>query len=71
MVFITAKAYENAGVDVIKDNENYFWVKMKDVQNGLDLKDMRDSVRKQLCGIVESTYQRTKAKIYKIKKRNK
>ena len=28
MVFITAELYENAGVDVIKDNENYFWVKI-------------------------------------------
>ena len=38
MVFITAEAYKNARVDVIKDNENYFWVKMKDVQDGLGIK---------------------------------
>ena len=38
MVFVTAEAYENAGVDLIKNNENYFWVKMKDVQDGLGIK---------------------------------
>ena len=40
MVFITADTYKNAEVDVIKDNEinDFFWVKMKDVQDGLGLK---------------------------------
>ena len=35
MVFTTAESYKNVGVHVIQDNENYFWVKMKDIQNGL------------------------------------
>ena len=33
MVFITIESYKNAGVNVIKDNVNYFWVKIKDVKN--------------------------------------
>ena len=40
MVFITAEGYKNAGVHVIKDNENYFWVKMKDFQDRLGLKNI-------------------------------
>ena len=46
MVFITIESYKNAGVDVIKDNKDYFWVKMKDVQDGLgfkkEIKEMQD-----------------------------
>ena len=54
MVFVTAELYENAGVDVIKDNENYFWVKIKVVQDGLGIKNMRDAVRKQMQSIFET-----------------
>ena len=54
MVFITAEAYKNAGVGVIKANENYFWVKMIDVQNGLGIKNFSDSLIKEMCGIFES-----------------
>ena len=32
MVFITAEDYENAGVHIIKDNEQYFWIEMKDLE---------------------------------------
>ena len=38
LVFITAEAYKNAGVDAIKDDKNYFWVRMKDVQDGSGIK---------------------------------
>ena len=34
MVFITIESYKNAAVNVIKDTKVYFWVKMKDVENG-------------------------------------
>ena len=54
MVFITAELHKNAGVDVIKDNENYFWVKVKDVQNGLGIKNISDRTRQKLRGIFES-----------------
>ena len=47
MVFITAELYKTAGVDVIPDNEtnNYFWVKIKDVGNGLGIKNMPNFIR--------------------------
>ena len=54
MVFITAEAYKNSGVDVIKDNENYFWVKMKDVQDGLGKKNISDRLERTMQGIFES-----------------
>ena len=34
MIFITIESYKNAGVNAIKGNKDYFWVKMKDVENG-------------------------------------
>ena len=40
MVFITAEAYKNAGVDVIKDNKNYFLVKLKYLQDALGIKNI-------------------------------
>ena len=56
MVFITAELYRNAGVDVIPDNEtnSYFWVKMKDVENGLGIKNMPYYIRHKMCGIFET-----------------
>ena len=39
MVFVTAEDYKNAGVHIITiKNKDYFWVKMKDVQDGLGIK---------------------------------
>ena len=41
MVFITADAYKNAGVDVITiKNKDHFWVQMKDVQTNLGIKNI-------------------------------
>ena len=56
MVFITAELYKNAGVDVIPDNEtnHYFWVKMKDVENGLRVKNMPYYIIHKMCGIFET-----------------
>ena len=53
MFFITIEFYKNAKVNVIKDSEtdNYFWVEMKDVENGLGLKCIRSLIRKEICGI--------------------
>ena len=47
MVVITVEAYTNAKVNNIK--VKIFWVKMIDVQNGLKLKNIPDSVRKEMC----------------------
>ena len=54
MVFITAEACKNAGVNLIKDNENYFWVKMKDVQDALGIKNMSERLERTVQGIFES-----------------
>ena len=41
MVVITVEAYKNAGVDIITvENEEYFWVKIIDVQNRLGVKNI-------------------------------
>ena len=45
MGFINAEFYENAGVHTISvKSKDYFWVKMKDVGNGLGLKWLRGMV---------------------------
>ena len=56
MVFITSELYKNAAVDVIPDNEtnNYFWVKMKDVENGFGIKNISDCIRHKMCDIFET-----------------
>ena len=55
MVFITAEAYKNAGVhSTIVKNRDYFWVKMKDVQDGLGIKNILDRIRQKMCGIFET-----------------
>ena len=72
MVFITAEAYENAGIDLIKNIENYFWVKMKDVQDGLGVKNMSDRLERTMQGIFKSKNLTKEQKkiIRNIKKRN-
>ena len=56
MVFITAELYKTAGVDVMPDNEtnNYFWVKTKDVRDGLGIENMSYYIRNKMCGIFET-----------------
>ena len=53
MLFITAEVYKNVGVDVIPDNEtnNYLWVKIKDAENGLRIKNMPYYIRHKMYGI--------------------
>ena len=70
MVVITVQGYVEARVHTIKvGNKNLFWVTMIDVQKGLDLKNMPDLVRKEICGIFETkTLQKNKRKnIYGLK----
>ena len=70
MVFITAEFYKNVVVDVIKDNNDYFWVKMKDVQDGLGIKNISDRLKRTMQGIFESKNltKEQKKTIRKIKK---
>ena len=56
---------------VIKDTENYFRVKMKDIQNGLGLKNMSDRLENTMKDIFESknlTKEQKKKTICKIEK---
>ena len=49
MVVITVEAHKNAKVNNIKvKNKELFWVKMIDVQNGLNIPN---SLRKEMCGM--------------------
>ena len=53
MVVITVEAYNNARVHTITVKNKDFWgVKMKDVQDGLGIKNMRDLLKKEMCGML-------------------
>ena len=52
MSLILAKAYENAKVHTIQV-KNDLWVSMKDVGNGLGVKNISDLVLKEIYGIYE------------------
>ena len=55
MVVVTAEAYKNARVRTLTiKNKEVFWVKMKDAQDGLGVKNICDLLRKEICGIYES-----------------
>ena len=54
MVFITADSYTNLQLHNIAVNKDYFWVKMKDVQNKLGIKNIAQHVRNELCGKFET-----------------
>ena len=55
MVFITIEFYKNAGVDVITvEKEDHFWIKLKDVEDGLGIKNICDSVRREIQVIFET-----------------
>ena len=52
MVFITAEAYKNAGVHSITVKKKYyFWVKIKDIQDGSGIKNVSDRIRQKMCSI--------------------
>ena len=52
MDLISAKAYENAKVHTIQV-KNDLWVSIKDVGNGLGVKNISDLVLKEIQGICE------------------
>ena len=68
MSFITAKAHENAKVETIKvENKKLFWLKMNDIQSGLDIKNISDLVRKEILGRCDTEHP-TKEQIKKYKR---
>ena len=49
MVVITFESYKNAQVHTITvKNKELFWIKMKDVQDGLGVKNISDLLRKEI-----------------------
>ena len=51
MVVITVEAYQNARVYTITvKNKDFFWLKMKDVQDRLGINNISDLLRKEICG---------------------
>ena len=51
MVVITVEAYQNARVHIITvKDKDFFWLKMKDVQDRLGIKNISDLLRKEICG---------------------
>ena len=55
MVVITVETYKNARVHTITiKKKELFWVKLKDVQDGLSVKNICELLRKEICGIYES-----------------
>ena len=69
MVVITAEAYQNATVHTISvKNKDFFWIKMKDLQDRLDIKNINDLLRKEICGIfgAKDLTKKQKSEIYKV-----
>ena len=54
MDLISAKGYENAGVQFLKIRKTgELWINMKDVGDGLGVKNISDLVLKEIYGIYE------------------
>ena len=71
MTVITVEAYQNARMHIITvKNKDFFWVKMKDVQDGLGVKNMPQFIRHEMCGIFETNdlIKEQKKKYIKTKK---
>ena len=48
MVLITINTRKNANVDTVPEkNKDFFWMKMKDIQDGLGIKNMWDLLKKR------------------------
>ena len=51
MVVVTVEAYQNARVHTMTlKRKDFLWVKMKDVQDRLGIKNISDLLRKEICG---------------------
>ena len=54
MCLISAEGYKNAGVHLRVKRTGKIWVSMKNVQNGLDVKNISDLVLKEIYGIYKT-----------------
>ena len=68
MDLISAKAYENAKVHSIQVKNN-LWISMKNVGNGLGVKNISDLVLKEIYGIYEKKLTKEEIKCYKMTER--
>ena len=72
MYLISAEGYKNASVHIlIKKKSGKIWVIMKNVHDGLGVKNMSDLVLKEIYGIYEAkTPTKEQIKKYKMTERN-
>ena len=71
MYLISAEGYKNPGVDLLRIKKTgEIWTKMKDVQDGLGVKNMSDLVLKEIYGIYKTkSLTKEQIKRYKMTKR--
>ena len=71
MYLISAEGYKNAGVDCLKIREaDELWINMKNVGDGLGVKNISDLVLKEIYGIYEKKeLTKEETKCYKMTER--
>ena len=71
MNLISAERYKNAGVNLLKIRKtDELWIRMKDVGDGLDVKNISDLVLKEIYGIYEKRkLTKEEIKCYKMTER--
>ena len=70
MYLISDEGYKNAGVHFLKIRKtDEIWSSMKDVGNGLGVKNISDLVLKEICGIYEKKLTKEEIKNYKMTER--
>ena len=68
MDLISIEGYENAKVICLKNKNGDLWVIMKDVKDGLGVKNMSDLVLKEIHGAYEKKINKKETiKCYKMK----
>ena len=70
MYLISAQGYTNASVNILKIRKTgEIWVSMKDIRDGLGVKNISDLVLKEIYGIYEKKLTKEEIKNYKMTER--
>ena len=70
MYLISAQGYTNASVNILKIRKTgEIWVSMKDIGDGLGVKNISDLVLKEIYGIYEKKLTKEEIKNYKMTER--
>ena len=70
MDLISIEAYENAKVICLRNKSGDLWVIIKDVKNGLGVKNMSDVVLKEIYGVYKKkNFTNEEIKYYKMHER--